>query len=190
MRNYVGAIAQMKLVRKILSIFSIQKIEHKILKRKSTEWILMSYEEAFEIADDIKAITWTIDKKSKVLFFNTTIPLVRNNVDLCLYKGDDTTYDNGNIVNHNKSALMFGELKGGIDPAGADEHWKTGNTALERIRTAFAAYKVKTSFIAASIENKMANEIYSQLKNKTLAKAANITVDSQLTEYCRWLISL
>ena len=24
---------------------------------------------------------------------------------------------------------MLGELKGGIDPAGADEHWKTGNAA-------------------------------------------------------------
>lgn len=190
MRNYVGAIAQMKLVRKILCIFSIQKIEHKILKRKSSEWTTMTYEDAFEIADDIKAITWKIGNKSKVLFFNTTIPLVRNNVDLCLYKGDDTTYDYGNIVNHDKCAIMFGELKGGIDPAGADEHWKTGNTALERIRTAFAAYKVKTSFIAASIENKMAYEIYSQLKTKTLAKAANITIDNQLTEYCQWLISL
>lgn len=190
MRNYVGVIAQMKLVRKILSIFSIQKIDHKILKRRETKWIEIPYEEAFEIADDIKAITWKIGQKSKVLFFNTTIPLVRNNVDICLYKGDETTYDNGNIVNDDKKAIMFGELKGGIDPAGADEHWKTGNTALERIRNAFAEYSIKTSFIAASIETKMATEIFAQLKDKTLAKAANITVDKQLTEYCQWLITL
>ena len=85
---------------------------------------------------------------------------------------------------------MFGELKGGIDPAGADEHWKTGNTALERIRSAFAAYNIKTSFIAASIETKMADEIFAQLQTKTLGKAANITIDNQLTEYCQWLISL
>lgn len=190
MRNYVGAIAQMKLVRKILCIFSMQKIEHKILMRKETQWKIVSYEEAFEIADEIKAITWMINKKSKVLFFNTTIPLVRNNVDISLYKGNEETYNNGEIVKHNNLALMFGELKGGIDPAGADEHWKTGNTALERIRNAFSDYKIKTSFIAASIETKMATEIYAQLKNKTLAKAANITVDGQLTEYCQWLISL
>lgn len=190
MRNYVGAIAQMKLVRKILSVFSIQNIEHKILKRKDSQWQTMSYEDAFEIADEIKAITWKFEGKSKVLFFNTTIPLVRNNVDISMYKGNETTYDNGNIVKHNKLAVMFGELKGGIDPAGADEHWKTGNTALERIRNAFSAYKIKTSFIAASIETKMATEIYAQLKDKTLAKAANITVDKQLTEYCQWLIAL
>lgn len=190
MRNYVGAIAQMKLIRKILSIFSIQKIGHKILKRKETQWQQMSYEDAFENADDIKAITWNVRGKSKVLFLNTTIPLVRNNVDISLYRGDEIAYDNGGIVSDSKKAIMFGELKGGIDPAGADEHWKTGNTALERIRNAFAAYNIKTSFIAASIETKMATEIYAQLKEKTLAKAANITVDEQLTEYCQWLIAL
>lgn len=190
MRNYVGAIAQMKLVRKILSIFSIQKIGHKILKRKETQWLQMPYEDAFENAEDIKAITWNVKGKSKVLFFNTTIPLVRNNVDISLYRGDEITYNDGDIINDNKRAIMFGELKGGIDPAGADEHWKTGNTALERIRNAFAAYNIKTSFIAASIETKMATEIYTQLKEKTLAKAANITIDEQLTEYCQWLIVL
>jgi hypothetical protein len=31
----------------------------------------------------------------------------------------------------------LGELKGGIDPAGADEHWKTARTALQRIDDAF-----------------------------------------------------
>jgi hypothetical protein len=36
----------------------------------------------------------------------------------------------------------------------------------------------------------MATEIYEQLQNSVLAKAANITVDQQLTEYCQWLISL
>ena len=190
MRNYVGTIAQMKLVRKILSIFSIQKIDHKILKRQDKNWQTITYEDAFEIADDIKAITWKVGNKPKLLLFNTTIPLVHNNVDISLYKGDQISYDNGNIVKQDKCAIMFGELKGGIDPAGADEHWKTGNTALERIRTAFTAYNIKTSFIAASIENKMANEIYAQLKAKTLAKAANITIDEQLTEYCQWLISL
>jgi type II restriction enzyme len=30
-------------------------------------------------------------------------------------------------------------LKGGIDPAGADEHWKTAGSALLRIKRAFQA---------------------------------------------------
>ena len=112
MRNYVGAIAQMKLVRKILCIFSMQKIEHKILMRKETQWKIVSYEEAFEIADEIKAITWMINKKSKVLFFNTTIPLVRNNVDISLYKGNEETYNKMNVSIEEASKLLNGYYRG------------------------------------------------------------------------------
>ena len=87
---------------------------------------------------------------------------------------------------------MLGELKGGIDPAGADEHWKTGNTALSRIRSAYKSVGIPilTSFIAAAIEAKMASEIWKQLEEGVLSNAANITVDQQLTMYCDWLIKL
>ena len=190
MRNHVGAIAQRKLVRKILCVLSIQETPFILLKNKSKHWIEMRYESAFDIADKIKAITWKIDGKPKILFFNSKIPLVKNNVDICLYEGDNNAYDKGQIVKQNELAIMFGELKGGIDPAGADEHWKTGNSALERVRSAFSQFNIKTSFIAAGIETKMANEIFDQLKTNTLSKAANITVDEQLTEYCQWLINL
>jgi hypothetical protein len=33
--------------------------------------------------------------------------------------------------------IALGELKGGIDPGGADEHWKTAQAAFNRIRQAF-----------------------------------------------------
>lgn len=85
---------------------------------------------------------------------------------------------------------MFGELKGGIDPAGADKHWKTGNSVLERIRTAFKPRHIETSFIATAIENKMASEIWAQLSDSTLSFASNLTVDQQLTAYCNWIISI
>ena len=87
---------------------------------------------------------------------------------------------------------MLGELKGGIDPAGADEHWKTANTALERIRTGFVSVGVdiKTSFVGAAIENAMSIEIYEQLKRGVLSNAANLTDNNQLTEYCKWLLNL
>jgi len=86
----------------------------------------------------------------------------------------------------------LGELKGGIDPSGADEHWKTGNTALNRIRESFAnrSLKIETSFIAAAIEKKMATEIYAQLQSKKLSCAANLTIDEQLVYYCDWLLKL
>lgn len=193
MRNLVGAIAEMKLKRKLLSVLSMQQIQFYILlksNKASNKWSSMSYENAFGCANEISAITWSVDGISKVLFFNCNIPLVRNNVDICLYKGDYNTFDGGNIVSNNNLAIMFGELKGGIDPAGADEHWKTGNTALTRIRTAFQEYNIKTSFVDAAIEKKMAEEIYSQLEAGILSNAANLTYNEHLTSYCEWLVNL
>lgn len=70
---------------------------------------------------------------------------------------------------------------------------KTGNSALHRIRTSFAAAGypgMKTSFIGAAIERSMAEEIYQQLEDKTLSNASNLTNYHQLIEYCNWLIEL
>ena len=193
MRNLVGSIAEMKLKRKLLSVLSIKQIPFKILlksQKSSNSWSVVSYEDAYQDADEICAISWSCKSISKVLFFNATIPLVKKNVDICLYKGTPATYNSGSIVNDNDKAIMFGELKGGIDPAGADEHWKTGNTALMRIRTAFHAYNIKTSFIGAAIEKNMANEIFSQLESGILTNAANLTYNEHLTNYCEWLVNL
>ena len=193
MRNYVGTVAEMKLIRKLISMLSMQEIPYMVLFKRDkakNKWLNTEYEYAFERADEIVAVQWANHGKDRVLFFNTTIPRVRNNIDICLYCGDTESFDGGSIVECDDKAIMFGELKGGIDPAGADEHWKTGNSALERIREAFGGYPVKTSFVAAAIEKKMATEIYAQLINGTLSSAANLTQDSQLTAYCDWVINL
>ncbi len=193
MRNLAGTIAEMKLKRKLLSVLSLQQMSYSILlkhDKASNKWCGMPYEKAFETADEICAISWCESGINKVLFFNTTIPLVRNNVDICLYKGTPDTFNSGDIVQNNNAAIMFGELKGGIDPAGADEHWKTGNTALTRIRTAFKGYGVKTSFIGAAIEKKMAGEIFDQLEEGILSNAANLTYNEHITNYCEWLVKL
>ena len=193
MRNYVGTIAQMKFIRKMLSLLSMQDIPFMVLcknDKKNNRWRISDYESVFDKANDIVAIQWNGLSGGRVLFLNTTIPLVKNNIDICLYQGDAKIFDGGNIVYDNGRAIMFGELKGGIDPAGADEHWKTGNSALERIREAFTDYPIKTSFIAAAIEKKMAKEIYAQLSDGTLSNAANLTVDKQITAYCNWIINL
>ena len=138
-----------------------------------------------------RALYWLNPCGERILIFNAKIPAVNKNVDLCLFSG--SLNDFNNIVHQNDKAIMFGELKGGIDPAGADEHWKTGNSALNRIRTKFSEIgfpQIKTSFVAAAIERAMAEEIFLQLNDGTLTNAANLTKDDQLTEFCNWLLDL
>ncbi len=88
--------------------------------------------------------------------------------------------------------MALGELKGGIDPAGADEHWKTARTALTRIQVMFAQSELKshTFFIGAAIAKRMALEIWNQLEEGTLENAANLTADNQVASISRWLCSL
>lgn len=196
MRNYVGSVAEMQLIRTILSVLDIKKIDFQVLYKQNKSknlWSSATYDEVYDIVDTIKAISWNSSKGNRVLFFDTNIPLNEDkNVDINLYNASTSDYAAGEIVKRNDLAIMFGELKGGIDPAGADEHWKTANTALGRIRNNFSAnkFKVKTSFIGAAIVKGMSTEIWDQLKNGTLDYAANLTVEEQLTNYCDWLINL
>lgn len=90
------------------------------------------------------------------------------------------------------SFLALGELKGGIDPNGADEHWKTARTALSRINEAFARHQVRphTFFIGAAIEPLMAGEVWSFLESGVIENAANLTNETQLASLTRWLCSL
>ena len=96
------------------------------------------------------------------------------------------------IYNQPDKYIALGELKGGIDPAGADEHWKTANSALNRIRDSFAKTKHRphTFFIGAAIENAMAKEIFKQLQDNILTRAGNLTNDAHVLEICSWLIGL
>jgi type II restriction enzyme len=179
MRNIVGTIAQQKFVRTLLSNLSISDTQYQWLDNKTKNWNNQPTND-FSIEEQLKALSWKNPKrKARVLSFNLNIPIVKNNIDICLFNSDTKLYANGKIVNNPEKIVMLGELKGGIDPAGADEHWKTGNTALNRIRESFAKHKLKlfTSFIAAAIEKKMASEIFAQLQNGTLSNAANLTVD-------------
>lgn len=192
MRNYVGAVAKIKVTRKVLSVLQAMGISYYILtkdKKARNQWDDMEYEEDYENAENICAISWQYNNKDKILFFDSKIPIVNKNIDICLYKGGPAAYDAGRIVNNPDEAIMFGELKGGIDPAGADEHWKTANTALERIRAAFHN-NIKTSFVGAAIENNMAAEIWEQLTTHILNNAANLTVEEQFTDYCKWIVTL
>lgn len=192
MRNKIGALGQERLIRAIFSSMSVRGIECDRICTDSKEWEKVDYS-IVGVETNIKALHWENAYGERILIFNATIPTVKKNVDICLYSGKIEDYAKAGIVRHDERAIMFGELKGGIDPAGADEHWKTGNTALERIRTSFekAGYpEIKTSFVGAAIERAMSEEIYNQLENDILTNASNLTNNNQLIEYCNWLIEL
>ena len=186
MRNLVGAMAQQRLIRTLLSNMSVMGVDYNWFDNETKVWYAAP-KNIMQIESRLKAVCWKTGRKKRVLAFN---PIVNNNIDICLFNADVETYNKGNIVNETDKILMLGELKGGIDPAGADEHWKTGNTALNRIRMAFKkdGREIATSFVAAAIEKKMASEIFGQLQKGTLSFAANLTIDEQLVNYCNWII--
>lgn len=190
MRNRIGKLGQERLIRMIFSVMNVRAIHCNKLSTNSKIWE-RAETSAADAEKELRALHWSNQSGERILIFNAKIPAVNKNVDLCLFSGNPNNFNS--IVHQNDKAIMFGELKGGIDPAGADEHWKTGNSALNRIRTKFSEIgfpKIKTSFIAAAIERAMAEEIFSQLKDGILTNAANLTKDDQLTEFCNWLLDL
>jgi hypothetical protein len=142
----------------------------------------------------INGLCWSKNKVNRLLIMNIKVPVVKKNVDLSILEGtpDDLKKGKHSITHNINSYVALGELKGGLDPAGADEHWKTANSALERIRKSFTKKKKKpqTFFIGAAIENSMASEIFKQMMSGQLNNAANLTDDDQLASICEWIINL
>jgi type-2 restriction enzyme bsoBI len=194
MRNRIGAMGQEKLVRCILSCMNVRGIAYEWINNATSnfKWFPKPNNDA-GIEKVLKAIYWTNHNGTRVLGFNMSNSIVKKNIDICLYNADKTEYCAGKIAKTSpEKAIMLGELKGGIDPAGADEHWKTANTALNRIRISYASkgYAIQTSFVGAAIERSMSQEIFEQLNNGTINNGANLTNSNQLVEYCNWLLDL
>lgn len=192
-RNLAGVLGERKFLRSLLSVFNLVGIDYQWKDTDSNSW-LPKPDDDTGIEKRIKGFFWTKNKKNRFLIMNISVPAVKKNVDLSILEGTPNDLKNGKqsiIYNHN-AYIALGELKGGIDPAGADEHWKTANSALERIRKSFAKKRKKpqTFFIGAAIESSMAFEIFTHLQSGTLSNAANLTNDEQLTTLCEWVINL
>ncbi len=74
--------------------------------------------------------------------------------------------------------LWGGELKGGADPAGSDEHWKTATRTFERILLACERTgrpKPPLSFIATILVERVAREAADWLKEGKLVSVYNLT---------------
>ncbi|MFN8459166.1 MAG: type II restriction endonuclease [Anaerolineae bacterium] len=188
MRNLGGAVAQRKLTRAIISTLAIAGIKYHWQHAKTRQWIDMTDDDT-DIELSLRGLNWHSQGKSRTLIYNLTVPLLKNNVDLCLFNLNPEGLAD---YKSTEAYVALGELKGGIDPAGADEHWKTVRTALDRIREAFSKeeHSPYTFFVGAAIEKKMAGEIWGQLESGLLSNAANLNNSSQVAAISRWLSTL
>jgi len=190
MRNLGGVLAQRKLTRAILAALTLMQVRYHWLDSRSNVWLAATADEP-DIEMHLKAMSWSKGRQKRTLVYNIRVPFVRKSVDLCLLACDypELTPD---VLRVSNQYVAFGELKGGIDPAGFDEHWKTARTALQRIRDAFSLEGLSphTFFVGAGIAEDMANELWHHLEEGTLSNAANLTKSDQLASLCGWLISL
>jgi len=194
MRNLVGSIANEKLTRNIISQLKVLSLPFEFYDKQSKVW-LVSKKYSMDQVPDIRGIRWVLRSGEKrQLIYNLTVPIVKKNIDLViLNKHSDEVSGKSfkTIIENPKHYVMLGELKGGIDPAGADEHWKTANTALSRVRDGFKKNRIDIPlvFIGAAIETSMSREIFAQYSDGRIANCANLTVDNQLVTLCNWLVS-
>ena len=137
----------------------------------------------------VQRIAW----EQRLLMFDVTPKFINKNIDVILLEQRSTKLDEKQLREMPDHYRACGELKGGIDPAGADEHWKTARSALDRIIESFDrvdAPHPQLFFAGAAIEVAMANEIFARLKDGRLSYAANLTVNEQVTDFANWLVTL
>jgi len=190
MRNCIGIIARGKMVRQVIAQLKIAKVGFKYFIDHDKDWTDGDKYRP-EMAVSIKALTWKNGDRARTFLNNVNVNGLSKNVDIVLIEKEFpaiTPKAMKEALSDSKNIIMMGELKGGIDPAGGDEHWKTARGALERIRKAYK--RVDILFICASIEKAMAREIYSMLNMGDLNCAANLTDPNQLSAACGWIIKL
>jgi len=157
---------------------------------------LPSKEYSIDIVLEIRSIRWKLKNGDKrQIIYNLTVPIVKKNIDLVMLDCHSDELKGSafkKIIAAPENYKALGELKGGIDPAGADEHWKTANTALSRVRDNFNKHGIQIPlvFIGAAIEVSMSKEIFNQYSSGKLANCANLTVENQLINLCNWLVKL
>lgn len=195
MRNLVGSMANEKLSRCIVSQLQVLKWDFCYFNKTSKVWI-NGEDYTIDQVTDIRAIQWTLNTGEKrQLIYNLTVPIVKKNIDLVVLNCHSSDLNGENfkkVIENAANYEIIGELKGGIDPAGADEHWKTANTALIRVRESFKKSNINLPivFIAAAIESSMSKEIFDQYSKGEITNCANLTIDNQLVSLCHWLVTM
>jgi type II restriction enzyme len=190
MRNVAGVAAQRTFTRALLAAITLSGRAYSWLDSRTKKW-LPGGPDNFGVESSLRALSWSTPQRERTMMYNLTVSIVRNNVDVCVLDCAPQQL-NSDVRSSPDRYIALGELKGGIDPAGADEHWKTARTALARIRDSFARAGAQpaTFFAGAAIERKMSEEIWEQLQDRSLANAANLTNPDQIASLCSWLVSI
>jgi hypothetical protein len=172
MRNWIGARAQIHLTDALTTALGSAQVE---VHRNQD-------------ATKIQRLSWP----GRVIFFDVKPHLIDKNIDVIMLNAPAGEPLERDLLEVPANYLACGELKGGIDPAGADEHWKTAKSALDRIRShrSFGTKPPALFFIGAAIDATVANEIFRDLHEGRLSFAANLTAQSQVDMLARWLIEL
>lgn len=203
-RNLAGAWAQRRLTRYLIADLNLAGRTYHWLQGSSGKW--QSHTEEPNV-EDLRGLSWQTQGQERVLIFNRKSPLIKNevdspddnrgkSVDLCLLAARLEDFHSRATAKQIFAApecyLALGELKGGIDPAGADEHWKTGSSALRRIRQSFDRlnYTPNIFFIGGAIESSMADEIWGLLLSGELTNAANLNDEAHMVSIASWLCNL
>jgi len=189
MRNVAGQRGKLKFTRAVIAGLTLNKTPYQWHHRTARRWMSVAAEDT-DIKLHLNGLSWSIEDRTRTIVYDRTPPLVKKNVDLSLLNCDSAGVKAA--FKTPTKYIALGELKSGIDPAGADEHWKTARTALTRIRDAFTGENLSphTFFVGAAIEADMATEIWDQLEDRRLANAANLTKLDQLASLCAWLCGL
>jgi hypothetical protein len=170
MRNITGALGGKKFGDAVIAALKLKNIQPEIgYDRENSK---------------VQSLSWG----KRLMIFDKKCPLISKNVDIILLDSSSQQTPQ-ELLKQPEYYIACGELKGGIDPAGSDEHWKTANSALQRIRDKFGS-SLKVFFVGAVIVNHMAQEIFAQLKNGQLSHTANLTKPQQLEDLVNWLVKL
>ena len=188
MRNIIGVVARGKLSLRIISVLRTCGYRFELYTNERGWFKKAKYTKSD--AEAMRAVRWENDGFVRTLAYNLNVPNVSKNIDIVMlnrHVPDLSQKSLKPILEDTRNFILMGELKGGIDPAGADEHWKTAGTALHRIRQTFQN-RISIVYVGAAIEKAMAREIYAQLVTGDLSYVANLTNDNQLSVLCDWMV--
>lgn len=174
MRNLIGGIAEEKFASHVVAALQSQKINPRLGTSRSNK---------------VNRIQWG----GRLTLFNRTPKFIGKNIDFIMLDLSIPHQNERELLEMPMAYLTCGELKGGIDPAGADEHWKTARSALNRIAERFEKKGMphpSLFFVGAAVAKSMAKEIYADLQSGKLAYAANLTQDDQVRDLADWIVSL